>query len=729
MGSIIYLVLGVLFGYAVCETLFPKFKYVGAKTFDGKELSLSSYFIRVPAWVLAGVIPLTWVTYLTAYVLKTAFGAEYPLTAANIVSMGTVAVVTAVLLLVLRKREKTGEEPMTNRWVLLGEIAFFAVLLFFFAELMFYTFRVADGTIYVGYSVFSDFAPHLGMIRSFSFGNNFPTEYAHFAGEDIKYHFMFQFLVGNLEYLGMRLDYAFNLPSIFGLAATCALLYALGARLTGKRLVGGLTVLFFVFRSSPSFFRFVAQLPKEELTWKRLSEQSSFLEYTSKEGWGLWNINVYCNQRHLAFALAVMLLALHFFLPYVYAMAEKLTAKLKELKELRELKKTAGVTMAEGTEEAEGTERYSFGMCVGELLRTFFFTKTAFGVKHPVRALFLGILLGALAFFNGSVLITCCCMLFFMAAVSDYRLDYLITALTALILSMLESKLFITGSAVSLQFFFGFLAENKTLYGMVDYMWQLWGVLLIFVGAYLLLGRGVKRYLVVVFSVPLVLAFTVFLISGIEVTPENLYLVEYYVSVNHKFVMMSEMLLSLFPAIIITELAAKRAVFMEGQVILRRVTAALLVVILTATGVFEYVIVRNQNQGAYEFRVDDPITVWFDENTDSGDMILSPQYSLHATVMSGAMLYYGHAYYAQSAGYDTDARDRMVNRMYRAGSPEYLDELVKECGIDLIIVDDAARNDLGAREDIIAATYEAVFTYGEDVDRFTVYDTRKPVRY
>lgn len=723
MGSILYLVLGVLFGYAVCETLFPNFKYVGAKTFDGKELSLSSYFIRIPAWVLAGVIPLTWVTYLAAYVIKTVFGTEYPLGAANVFSMVFVGIVTVVLLLVLGKREKKEPEPLTNRWILLGEIVFFAVLLFFFAELMFYTFRVADGKICVGYSVFSDFAPHLGMIRSFSFGNNFPTEYAHFAGEDIKYHFMFQFLVGNLEFLGMRLDFAFNLPSIFGLLATCSLLYALGARLTGKRMVGGLTVLFFIFRSSPSFFRFVAELPKEELTLKRLSEQSSFLEYTSKEGWGLWNINVYCNQRHLAFALAVMLLALHFFLPYVYAMAEKLAVKLRELKALKE------VTGGKNAENEEGTETFSFGKCIGELGKTFFFSKTAFGVKHPVRALFLGILLGALAFFNGSVLIACCCMLFFMAAVSDYRLDYLITALTALILSMLESKLFITGSAVSLQFFFGFLAENKTLYGMMYYMWQLWGVLLLFIGAYLLLGKGVKRYLVIVFSVPLVLAFSVFLISGIEVTPENLYLVEYYVSVNHKFVMMSEMLLSLFPAMIIAELAAKRTSFMAGQTVLRQGTAVLLVILLTATGVFEYGIVRNQNQGSYDYSVNDPVTVWIDENTDSDDIILSPQYSLHSTVMGGAMLYYGHAYYAQSAGYDTDARERTVYQMYRAGSPEYLDSLVKECGIDFIIVDDEARDTLGAREDVIAATYEAVFTRGEDENRFTVYDTSKLISY
>ena len=55
MGSILYLALGVLFGYAVCETLFPNLKECGSKTFDGKALSLSSYLIRIPAWVMAGL--------------------------------------------------------------------------------------------------------------------------------------------------------------------------------------------------------------------------------------------------------------------------------------------------------------------------------------------------------------------------------------------------------------------------------------------------------------------------------------------------------------------------------------------------------------------------------------------------------------------------------------------------------------------------------------------------
>ena len=694
MGSILYLALGVLFGYAVCETLFPSLRECGSKTFDGKALSLSSYLIRIPAWVLAGIVPLTWTTYLTAYVLKTAGGHEDPLFTADIIAMGLFFVLTAGLFFWRERKTKRAQTPQEKDvWFTTGEWIFFAVLLVFFTQLIFDTFSVKDGYLNVGFSVYSDFAPHMGMIRSFSYGNNFPTSYSHFAGEDIRYHFLFQFLVGNLELLGMRVDLAFNIPSIFGLVATCMLLYALGVRLTGKRAVGYLTTVFFIFRSSPSFFRYLAEIPKEEI-WEKLKTQQSFIEFTQNEGWGLWNLNVYCNQRHLAFAMVAMLLAIHFFLPYVFEMAEKLSAKREEL-----------------TAKDKKPDLFSGIRRIPEYMKTFFFTKTAFGVKHPVRALFLGILLGALAFFNGSVLTACCAMLFFLAAVSDHRMDYLITAVTALVLSLCESNLFIVGSAVSPKYQFGFLAANKTLFGAIDYMWQLWGILLLFIGAYLLLGRGVKRYLVFVFAVPLLMAFTV------SLTPD--------ITVNHKFVMMAEMLLSVFPAILITELWEKRCVIAENQPVMRRITAVLLVVFLTITGFFEYFIVQRQYQAVYNPK--DPRTVWFKENTDSQDVILSAPYALNEVVLGGAMLYYGHAYYAMSAGYDTPSREALVREMYEAPSSAILDELVKQEGITHIIVDRDARESyyFNVREYVIEATYEAVFTYGVGDDRFTVYDTSR----
>ena len=228
------------------------------------------------------------------------------------------------------------------------------------------------------------------------------------------------------------------------------------------------------------------------------------------------------------------------------------------------------------------------------------------------------------------------------------------------------------------------------------------------------LGKGVKRYLVFVFAVPLIMAFTV------SLTPD--------ITVNHKFVMMAEMLLSVFPAMIIAGLWEKRNTLFQDGLIMRRITAGVLIVLLTITGFFEYLIVQRQYQAVYDPQ--DPRTVWFKENTDSQDVILTAPYALNEVVLGGAMLYYGHAYYAMSAGYDTYTREEYVKQMYEASTPERLDRLVKEHGITHIVVDKDARDSyyFTVQERVIAATYEEVFSYGEDEYRFIVYDTSKRIQ-
>ena len=52
--------------------------------------------------------------------------------------------------------------------------------------------------ILVGSKIWSDFSSHLPLIRSFSWGNNFPPEYTIFPGETIRYHFLFYAMVGIL---------------------------------------------------------------------------------------------------------------------------------------------------------------------------------------------------------------------------------------------------------------------------------------------------------------------------------------------------------------------------------------------------------------------------------------------------------------------------------------------------------------------------------------------------
>lgn len=665
MLGVLYILLCVLCGSALCGLLF---KNLGK---PAKEAGLPAFMVKLPAWYLIGTLALTWPVYLFSCLFQKA---EKPLLWGNLVTWALAIAFLAVVWW-LKKGVKVTKKSAKEFFFMedsqeaqaYGPILFTFVATAFTGFLMFLTFKVLDNSIYVGYSVFSDFAPHLGMIRSFSVSNNFPTQYAHFAGEDIRYHFMFQFMVGNLEFLGMRLDFAFNLPSMFGMIGTYMLLFVLVVRLTKSRLCGYLTALLFTFRSSFTVFRYMAEQGKDNV-WNALKMNTEFLGYTQNENWGLWNLNVYCNQRHLAFALAMMVLAILLFFPYVEAMGEKLLA--------------------------------------AKQLKTLFFTKTAFGVLDVKFAVGMGVFLGALAFWNGSALVATLAMLFFMAAVSDYRLDYLITAVLVLVFYFLQSSLFVDGSVVSPAYFFGFLADNKTAWGVVLFIVELTGIVLFVAIAGATMVRGTRRYMLLVFLVPFILAFTLALTGDI--------------TVNHKWIMMSLMLVSMYAAIVLTNL------FKSGDW-LKRLVAVVLLVVLTATGVYDFTTVVKRNENYLVFSYDDPVTNWIAENATCDDIFLTPYYSLNNVVMGGAMLYYGWPYYAWSAGYDTYTRDTKVKKMYQASSVDELDEMIKENNIRYIIIDHDCRtsSEYKVREDVIEAAYETVFEYDTNDWMVRIFDTTK----
>ncbi len=673
MPALLYLALCIFSGYTLCTLFLPVLKAMGEKSFSGREINLSSYLYLFPAYFLTGTLFVTWAVYLLALVFSvTGCNTADPLAYANPIIFFLFLLFDGVMLW-LRPGRKFSK-PFSS----IFEALFFLLLGLFITYLMFLTFYVKDGVLHVGYSVFSDFAPHLGMIRSFSYGNNFPTWYSHFAGEDIRYHFMFQFLAGNLEYLGLPIDWAFNLPSILSMWSAGLLLYVLAVKITGKRPAGFLSVLFFLFRSSPSFFRYLAALPKGTDYWEALTTQTEFISYTSHEDWGLWNLNVYCNQRHLAFGIGIMLLALLLFMPYLYRMYSR----------IRKWRKT------------EDSWRGKLGGFFGYFL----LSKEALSPMDVKLSIFMGLVLGGLAFWNGAVLIACLLVLFVMALASAGRLDYLVTALIAMALSILQSALFIKGSALSPSFYFGFLADNKTLMGVFEYMLELWGVLFILALTYLFLAKGVKRYLTAAFFAPLAFALTVSLTVDI--------------SVNHKYIMISALLLSIIIASLVLAVWEKKRLGCK-------LLALLLTLAMTATGLFDLTVIIKRNENHLTYDLNDPVTLWIRDNATSRDIFLTSNYSLHRVVMGGAMLYDGWPYYAWSAGYDTAYRDEQVKKMYEAESSQELTRLAEENNIRYIIVDMDARTnaDYTVREDVISSTFQAVYTEGEGDWLFTIYDT------
>ena len=432
-----------------------------------------------------------------------------------------------------------------------------------------------------------------------------------------------------------------------------------------------------------------------EVTWDALKANEGFVGTTTHEDWGLWNLNVYCNQRHLAIGLCAMLCMIIFLLPPLFTAIKRIRNR---------------IVQAETEYKNEDPEfKFLYPEKVANAIRYSLATKEGWLPRSWVQSIFLGCLLGMCSFFNGACVIGCLCVLFVLAIVSDRRLEYAIAAAITVAFTLFATHFFIDGSAVEYKYYFGFLADIRTFAGAWEYIMTLCGILPFVLLAAFVLSDGTRKWVMFAFTAPFILAFTTSL--TIDIT------------VNHKYIMMSLMLLAVPAAYFLVWLWERAGAW-------PKIVTVLLIFVLTATGLYDLrtVIRKNdvkkgRNVGYIALQEDDPITVWIEENATSKDIFLTPYYSLNNVVMGGAMLYYGWPYYAWSAGYDTAARQRNVTAMYEASTQVELMELVMEHGIRFIIVDNDARTsgEYELNETVIKMTYKKVMENGD----MAIYDTNE----
>lgn len=661
MLGIIYMLLAGMLGCEASKML----------TGEGKSVSgINRIWLMLPASFGVGTLLLTWMVYIISWFFSVVGKAENPLLYGNIIGMTGAAVI--MILLSVQKYRKQGSYRIWNidktqdKRRLKKEILLFGLLTVFITYMMFYVFYIKDGILYSGLTVYGDYAPHTAMMRSFSAGNNFPTQYPHYGGADVKYHFMFQFLTGNLEYLGMRIDFAYNIVSTLSLVGFLMLLYQLALRITGKMCCGVLALFLFFFRSGMAFFRFVWEHIQAGNLVETLEENTSFIGYTVNENWGLWNFNVYLNQRHLAFGLLIVSLVIWLFMDWL------------------------DIGCAE---EEKGIV----------WLRNRFFTKKAWKCICPENALMAGMFLGLTSFWNGAAVIGGLLILLGFAVFSDGKLDYLILAATSVIFSVLQTRIFIWGEAVSPSFYWGFLSDDKTLWGVLWYLIQMSGIF--FVGSVelvFLLKKRQQRAALISFLFPAAFAFFV------SLTPD--------IAVNHKYIMISYAFTAIFWAWALMQLFQKK--------ILHRIVAVLLAVCLTITGIYDFVvIIRNNGPGhRVSVNMNSDLTDWLEEHLTHEDLILTPEYSINEVTMSGVMMYMGWPYYAWSAGYDTYYRATQAKTIYSTISKEELKKLVKQEKITYILYEEGMEYEQQyCREETIASVYKLV--YETEDGRIRIYET------
>ncbi|MFR7477169.1 MAG: hypothetical protein ACLUVN_13195, partial [Frisingicoccus sp.] len=223
-----------------------------------------------------------------------------------------------------------------------------------------------------------------------------------------------------------------------------------------------------------------------------------------------------------------------------------------------------------------------------------------------------------------------------------------------------------TGTGEGIRFLFGFIADEKTIGGILTYLIKLSGIFFIGAALFLVLLKGKIRIMAAAFLLPTVFAFT------ISMTPD--------ITVNHKYIMISVIFLNIIWGYVIVRIFNKNAI---GKTI-----SVLLIILLTCTGAYDMLTIYNANKSTLNLDMESPLTKWLKENVKEDELVLVNQDSMTETTISGVMMYNGWPYYAWSAGYNTDKRETIANEIYAEKNPKKLKILLKKEHIKYIVVDE-----------------------------------------
>lgn len=751
MVAVLYIIASFSLGAGLILNLMPYIKN-RLEPLSGNKNQVSKAFIFMPASYLTGTLVLSWLTYFLAVIFK---DAESPLFHANLLTF-LIAVLSVCSMLYfnrikvrkwLYEFKKYGLKfsLTTPEWI---------VLLLSSAFWSFFIFRslYMDGNVIrAGVSAFSDFGAHLPVIRYFSFGQNFPAQYPHFPDGTMRYHFMFYFHAANLEYLGLNLAWALNLPSILSLVSFSMLLYSLCVGITSRKSAGIWTLVLFTFRSSFAFFTYSSGFKnlsdflyaiKNNLNGDQIPREH--IGNTLRESWGLWAQKVYVNQRHIAFAMGLFILALYLLLPLFMNTIKNL--RQAALKDKRKVPKSK----AKAAKATQPDNKSGIWFYISEIL----LTKDSWLPEALVPCICAGLLLGLTAFWNGAIVIAAISVFFVMAALSKHKLEYLVMAIITFILSTLQSKIFVgsgTGS-VSIQYKPGFLTETDNILIISKYYTELlgilpfilsgliivsisgkskfWGYALSLVPAalliYLLPSMGIFQSILIisvclvlliylinfrqsdsllisplyipVFAAPIVLATT------LQLTPD--------ITVNHKYIILSVILLN----IPVADMLAKLSATYKKTAVAIALSIALL---LTLTGIVDIFTLYNLDKNSVSYNETEPVKIWAQEKTNHDDIFLT-HYMTHygapmSIMLAGRALYSGYPYFTVTAGYDAGSRESIMKRIYSAVNQDELRELAISENIDYIVIEEQNRtaSEYNLNEQIFHDTFPVAFIDAE----------------
>src|SRR6266700_3098711 len=530
--------------------------------------------------------------------------------------------------------------------------------------MMFASFNSSGGKLKISNPEYSDFGPNTALMQSFAVGHNFPTEYPHFSGDRIRYHFLFYFQAGNLEFLGLNPAWSLNLLSIVTLVAMLILAMTLGEVVFNSRAVGRLGSLLFFFFGSLSYVPLLQRQGSVRAAIQAIRQQRDFLPSIFPyrgDAWGTWSQVTYLNQRHFASAIGVLLLVL-IFLVIRYRMRPRKPAKTPPSPDPVAAQLNPSPEIAADTVSGDVTPSESTSEPKPEMLSVSMVTEPKEEVVVPAERfrntlpgfIFSGALLGLLPMWNSALFIGAAAVLAVLFILFPLRLQMLALAVTAGLIA-LPQMLYLTGGSgrapMPRLLHWGYMVEQPTAANVAKYLGFTFGFKWLLIALALVLANSLQRRLFLAVSSLIAVAFC------FQFTIEVL--------ANQKFLHIWVIIANLFVAFALWRLWRFS---LDGTTLPSKFVAAVLFLLVVPGGVIDFFPIHNTGWSEVTYR-DDALIDWLKKNTTPRDIFLTDRFVNHPILMAGRRVFYGWPYYSWGAGYDATKRDRLYVDLFENRDP------------------------------------------------------------
>jgi hypothetical protein len=636
MLAILYLAAATYFGDCICRRFF-------------RFISLQH---RIATAFLVGLLISTWITFLAAIAF---YKTSQPLIAANLVFL---VLFIGVVLLTRRWPVRENEQLTRPQGTMQGDLIWLGAFLIFATWLMFATLSFKNGQFQIAFKAWTDFGANVSVTQSFALGRNFPPEHPFFPGELIRYHFLFWFQTGNLEFLGLNPAWSINILSILSLLALLILIMAFGEVLFNSRVVGRIGALLFFFSSSLSYLPFLKSQSSIRGALNSIIGATEFLAsgYPFRgETWGVLSANVFAYQRHLISGIGLLFVALIF-------AVERYRAWMATKKE----EPRVSVVPPTNNDAVASAESANPDVIDATDLKQprFEWLKTEW--KGWLLA---GAILGLLPYWNSPTYIAALAIFGCLLIFAPLRLGTALLLAAAIVVGLPQVLLLRSGNTLTYSLLNpGYTLENPTLWLMLKYLGWTFGVKWILLGVAVIFSNGLQRRLLLALSSLVVIVF--------------LFQLSMDVFNNHKLLNIWATCVNIYAAFALWQIAKQKIAGI-----------ALAIVLAIATvfgGVVDLFPLHNDPMLAVPYK-NDRLSQWLLARTQPRDVFLSHQLLTHPILFTGRKIYLGYTLFAWTAGYNVPDREALYRQMFQERDPEALKSLLRENKIAYVAIDDGVR--------------------------------------